>query len=119
MSWRTDSSCGAHIWDTEPMTTDDLALRDEEIAWLTQKGRHQWKLVNGRIARKGDPVAAVGAYSALGAYPPVQAQTSSALATTTPGTCFWTSTIWTPILANAVTAAGRSAGRSGAAEHRR
>jgi len=101
MSWRTDSSSGATIWDTEPLTRSELALRDEEIEWLAQQGRHQWKLINGRLARKGDPIAAVGQYSALAANPPVNPQTSAALTTATPGTCLWTSTIWTPILANA------------------
>lgn len=104
MSWRTDSTAGAAIWDTEPMSTDDLALRDDEIAWLAQKGRHQWKLINGRLAKSGHPTANVGSYSSLGAYPPTQAQTSVAVTTATPGTTLWTSTIWSPLLANAVIA---------------
>lgn len=99
-----DSSAGAHIWDTEPMCSDDLALRNEEIEWLKQKGRHQWQLINGRLAKSGEPTNAFGAYSGLGANPVTQAQTSTAVTTATPGTAIWTSTIFSPILANAVVA---------------
>ena len=102
MGWRSDSSAGAAIWDTEPLTTSELALRDEELTWLMRQGRHQWRLINGRIARKGDPVASLGPYTSLGAQPVTQAQTPAVLATATPGTCLWTSTIWTPIPANTV-----------------
>jgi hypothetical protein len=104
MGWRTDSTAGATIWDTEPLTTDELAVRDEELAWLVNQGRSEWKLVNGRLAKSGHPVANVGAYTSLGAFPPVQAQTSVAVTTATPGTTLWTSTIWSPILGNAATA---------------
>lgn len=104
MSWKMDSTAGAAIWDTQPLAQDELAIRDEELAWLTNQGRSQWKLVNGRIAKSGDPVANVGAYTSLGAYPPVQAQTSVAVTTSTPGTTLWTSTIWSPILGNAAIA---------------
>ena len=104
MPWRMDSTAGAAIWDTQPMSTDDLALRDDEIRWLMQKERQSWKLVNGRISQKGDPVANVGSYTSLGAYPPTQTQTSTAVTTATPGTAIWTSTIFSPILGNSVIA---------------
>lgn len=103
MPWRMDSSAGAAIWDTQPMTRDDLALRNEEIEWLSAQGRSQWKLINGRLAKSGHPTANVGSYSSLGAFPPTQAQTSVAVTTATPGTTLWTSTIWSPLLSNAVT----------------
>lgn len=104
MSWRMDSTAGAAIWDTQPLTSDDLALRDEEIEWLAQQGRHQWKIINGRLAASGHPTANVGSYTSAGAYPPTAAQTSTAVTTATPGTAIWTSTIYSPILANAVIA---------------
>lgn len=71
MSWRQDvSEAGAFIWDSEPLSRDDLRLRDEEIAYLLRQGRKDWSLINGRIARGGQPVAmAEGTYGALGAYP--------------------------------------------------
>lgn len=99
-----DSTAGARIWDTEPLASDELALRNEEIEWLAAQGRAQWKLVNGRLAASGHPTNNLGAYTSINAFPPVQAQTSTAVTTATPGTCIWTSTIWTPLLANAVTA---------------
>jgi hypothetical protein len=55
MGWRFDSTAGATIWDTEPMTRDDLALRDEELAWMIREGKRGWKLINGRIAASGEP----------------------------------------------------------------
>ena len=104
MSWRMDSTAGGYIYDTQPMVSDDLALRNEEIEWLAQKGRHSWKLINGRLAESGHPTANIGAYSSLGAFPPIGAQTSTAVTTATPGTAIWTSTIYSPLLANAVVA---------------
>lgn len=88
----------------EPMTPDEIALRDEELIWLTNQGRSQWKLINGRLAKSGHPTANVGSYTSLNAYPPVQAQTSVPVTTATPGTTLWTSTIWSPILGNAAIA---------------
>jgi hypothetical protein len=38
MGWRFDSTAGATVYDTEPMTSDDLALRDEELAWMIREG---------------------------------------------------------------------------------
>lgn len=51
MPWRDDSTAGACIWDTQPMTADDLALRDEELAWLTGHGQ-SWSLLNGRLQKR-------------------------------------------------------------------
>jgi hypothetical protein len=68
MSWRSDSSAGAFVWDTQPLTSDDLKLRDEEIAWLVEHERRDWRLINGRIARSGDPIMGVGVYGAPAAY---------------------------------------------------
>lgn len=104
MSWRQDSTAGAAIWDTEPMSGQDLLCRDEELRWLMNHGKKQWELINGRIARKGDPTAALGSYGGLMAYPPNAAQTSTALATSTPGSTIWTVATYSPILANAVMA---------------
>jgi hypothetical protein len=70
MPWRWDSTAGATVWDTQPMSRDELALRDEELAWLIRSGRRDWKLINGRIVGSGSPTAmAEGTYGALAAYP--------------------------------------------------
>ena len=104
MSWRMDSTVGAAIWDTEPMSGTDLLCRDEELEWLTRNGKKQWELINGRIARSGHPTAALGSYGGLMAYPPNAAQTSTAVTTSSPGTTLWTVATFSPILANAVMA---------------
>lgn len=70
MSWRLDSTAGAHVWDTEPMSRDDLALRDEEIAWLVDRGHRDYALINGRLARSGHPTNAVGVYTGVNSYAP-------------------------------------------------
>jgi hypothetical protein len=70
MSWRMDSSAGAAVWDTAPLSESDLACRDEEIRWLMGQERQSWNLINGRIAEKGDPMANVGMYSGVAANPP-------------------------------------------------
>lgn len=67
--WRQDSTSGATIWDSEPMSSDDLLLRDEELNWMMRTGRRGWKLINGRIAGSGEPTNAEGTYGGLGAYP--------------------------------------------------
>lgn len=105
MSWRMDSSAGAAIWDTEPMSVQDLKCRDEELEWLIRDGRSSWQLINGRIAGSGHPTAALGSYGGLLAYPPVEAQTSTAVTTASPGTTLWTVATYSPILANAIMAA--------------
>ena len=103
MGWRQDSSAGAYIFDTEVPVGQELLARDEELAWLIRRGRQDWKLINGRIARKGDPVALQGLYGGLTALPPgAAAPTVAVTATTTPGVALWTTTLYTPIPANAV-----------------
>lgn len=69
MSWRRDSSAGACIWDTEPMSGEDVLSRDEEIHWLMAHERPGWSLVNGRLVGSGDPTA-YGTYAGLAALPP-------------------------------------------------
>ena len=104
-SWRQDSTAGAAIWDTQPMSASDLACRDEELAWLMQDGRKQWRLINGRIARSGDPTASEGVYAGLAAYPPAAATPTVANTTTaSPGNAWWTTTLYAPLLANATLA---------------
>jgi hypothetical protein len=101
MGWRQDSTAGASIWDTEPMTRDDLALRDEEIEWLVRHGRQQWGLINGRLKEKAEPVA-YGTYAGLAAIPPA---TTLANVTSLNGEAsLWTTSIFTPWLANALVA---------------
>lgn len=87
-----------------PITMDDLPLRDEHLMWWINRGRSDWKMVNGRLALSGDPTMNVGSYTSVNAYPPTAAQTSVAVTTATPGTTLWTSTLWTPILGNSVVA---------------
>lgn len=103
MPWRMDSTAGAAIWDTQPMSSDDLALRDEEIRWLMQHQRTGWKVINGRIAGSGDPVANVGAYTSLGAYPPTASSGFLANVASINGeAALWTTSLFTPWLANAL-----------------
>jgi hypothetical protein len=87
------------------MSAQDLQCRDEELAWLMRDARKQWRLVNGRIARSGDPTALEGVYAGLAAYPPAAAAPTVANTTTaTPGNAWWTTTLYSPILANATMA---------------
>lgn len=108
MGWRTnDSATGGYIWDSEPLGPEDLLCRNEELVWRAkQDQRRSWKLINGRIADSGHPTALEGTYGGLQAYPPNAAQTSTALTTgtSTPGLGIWSSTIYSPLLANAVLA---------------
>jgi hypothetical protein len=97
-----DSTAGAHVWDTQPMTGDELAVRDEELAWLMRHERRNWRLINGRIAGKGDPVAAEGTYGALLAYPP--AQSGTAVTGGTANVAWWSAAVYSPIPANSVLA---------------
>jgi hypothetical protein len=85
MGWRFDSTAGATVYDTEPMTRDDLALRDEELAWMIREGRRGWKLINGRIAASGEPTNAEGTYGALAAYPLPVSETALTLSATEQG----------------------------------
>lgn len=100
MGWRRDSSSGLSIPDTEPMSRSDLLCRDEELDWLMAHQRRDWKLINGRIARSGDPVALQGTYTGVGAYPPAAALTAVTGAATI--LSWWTTSIYTPIPANGV-----------------
>lgn len=103
MGWRMDSSAGAALWDTEPLTNSDLACRDEELSWLMRQERRNWKLINGRIAASGDPTASRGNYAANGAYALDQQNTGIALTGTTTA-ALWTPASYTPIPANSVQA---------------
>jgi hypothetical protein len=106
MSWRMDSTAGAAVWDTQPMTSDELACRDEEIRWLMAHERQRWGLINGRLADKAEPVA-YGTYMGLGALPPVPTPGSAALpnvASLSGEASLWTTSLFTPWLANALVA---------------
>lgn len=96
MGWRADSSAAA-IWENEPMTMDDLALRDEEIQWLMRQGR-PWKITNGRLVERrgwkaeGGGLAldaplmgAEGTYGALAAYPLPTSEAALTLSATEQG----------------------------------
>jgi hypothetical protein len=107
MGWRTnDSRAGAHLWDSEVPVGQELLARDEELAWLMRDQTKSWKLINGRISHSGDPtMMAEGLYTGLTALPPAIAAPSVANTTTaTPGWALWTTTLYTPIPANAIMA---------------
>lgn len=102
MPWRIDSTAGAHIWDTQPMSDDDLKLRDEELKWLMVHEGRRWKVINGRIAQKGDPVMNRGNFSGPGAY-----ANSQALTAVTGGAinvAWWAPGTYSPIPAQSVQA---------------
>lgn len=87
------------------MTADELALRDEELDYLIRHERTGWKLINGRIAEKGDPTGAFGTYSALGAYPLSAALASLTLSATEQGLIPSANIgLYTPILPNGIVA---------------
>lgn len=85
MSWRRDSSAGATIWDSEPMTEVDLKLRDEELHWLIKNEKRGWKVINGRIAGSGLPTANEGTYGGLDAYPLPASEAALTLSATEQG----------------------------------
>lgn len=101
MSWRRDSSAGATIWDTEPLSDVDIECRDEEIRWLMGQERQQWSLINGRIAGSGDPVA-YGTYAGINAVPP--SATLANVASLNGEASLWTVSLFTPWLANSLVA---------------
>jgi len=101
MSWRMDSTAGASIWDTQPLTTDELALRDEEIRWLIDHERQQWGLINGRLAGQKDPEF-YGTYAGLAAVPP--SGTLANVASLNGEASLWTTSLFTPWLANSLVA---------------
>lgn len=100
--WRTDSTAGAHIWDSQPMSTSDLACRDEELAWLMRQQGKSWKLINGRIAQSGHPTALEGTYTGSLAYPP--AQNLTAVTGGVANVAWWSAALYTPIPANSTLA---------------
>jgi len=110
MPWRDDSTLGAHVWDTQPMSDDDLAVRDEELTWLLRHEKKNWKLFNGRITGRDrdfplGPVNAEGTYGALGAYPPSASIAASALSTTETGLLSAANVaIYTPMPPNSILA---------------
>jgi hypothetical protein len=75
------------------MTTDELALRDEELSWLMQHERGRWGLINGRIARSADPVS-IGTYANLAAIPP--AGTLANAASINGEGALYTNSLWSP-----------------------
>jgi hypothetical protein len=101
MSWRQDSTAGATIWDTQPLSDDELAQRDEEIRWLIGHERQQWGLINGRLAGSGDPTA-YGTYAGIAAVPP--SGTLANVASLNGEAAAWTTSLFTPWLANSLVA---------------
>jgi hypothetical protein len=87
--WHADSSMGATIAETRPLSGDEVLLRDEEIAYLIRRARgsrgRNWKLINGRIAAAGVPVATEGTYGGLQAYPMPASATGLTLSATEQG----------------------------------
>ena len=107
MGWHFDSSASAFLWDTQPLTPAEVLERNDEIAWLIEHERRDWKLVNGRIIGSGHPVAmAEGTYSALGAYPPPAALSMAAALSATEAAGITTANqpIYVPILGNSTLA---------------
>lgn len=101
MPWRMDSTAGASIWDTQPMTDEELLCRDEEIQYLMAHERGRWGLVNGRLKEKADPVA-YGTFTGIAAVPP--AATLANVASLNGEASLWTTSLYTPWLANALVA---------------
>jgi hypothetical protein len=101
MGWRRDSSAGAAIWDTEPLTVEEVSCRDEEIRWMMAHERQRWGLINGRLAEKGDPTA-YGTFAGLGAMSP--AGTLANVASLSGEASLWNVSLFTPWLANALVA---------------
>ena len=103
MGWRKDSTAGVAISGTEPLTADDIRLRDEEIRWLMRHEQRNW--AHQRPDRpEGRPIMSEGTYAALAGYPPAQALTASTGTSASPGACLWSSATYTPINANATMA---------------
>jgi hypothetical protein len=102
VSWRVDSTAGARIWDTQPLSDEGILERDEEIRWLKRHERKDWKLVNGRLANSGDPIALEGTYGGVLAYPP--AQNLTAVTGGTSNVAWWSAALYSPLPANSVLA---------------
>ena len=109
MSYRADSTAGRFAWETEPLSEDELKLRNEEIAWLIEHER-PWRLHNGRLIHRSQnergfgPLAmAEGTYGALAAYPPSGSFTGIAL-TATEASMITAQATYLPIPANGILA---------------
>jgi hypothetical protein len=122
-AWRENSNTGFFLFETAPLSVADMKNRDEELAYLSRKGkrvgvingylsgeelsflkrqfRKDWRAHFARMAVLG-PVMTRGNYAGDPAYAPAQA-----LAAVTGGTAnvlWWTPSVYTPIPANAVQA---------------
>ena len=102
--WRRSSFSSPPVWESEPgsFTSDDLALRDEEILWLKRQGRKDWKLINGRIVQSREPSNVEGTYGGLLAYPP--AQNLGAVTGGVANVAWWSAATYTPIAPNSIMA---------------
>jgi hypothetical protein len=96
MAWRMDKD-GAALW--EQQTADDLACRQEELAWRELNGR-PWKMVNGLIADSGDPTALQGGFTGLEVNPNVATLATATINSSTVDVALWSVPTWTPIAAN-------------------
>jgi hypothetical protein len=84
------------------MSADQLACRDEELAWLMRHERMRWKVINGQLASRGEPVASSGQFAGPGAFS--NAQALSAVTGGTSNVAWWSPSVYTPIPANSVKA---------------
>lgn len=96
MSWRLDRD-GAALW--EPLSDDDIACRDEEIAWHDLNNR-PWKLVNGLIEQSGDPTALAGGFAGLEVTPVPGVYPTTTPNSATIDVAMWNTASYTPIQAN-------------------
>lgn len=104
MGWRSDTTLGALVFEEDLLTEDQVAVRDEELAYLMQKQRGYWSLINGRIAASGHPMATAGVYAGLAAYPMPIAIAGPAMSTTEAGIISAGNiAIYTPMPASVVT----------------
>lgn len=99
--WRIDSTAGARIWDTQPLSDEELLGRDEEIRWLMSHERQQWGLINGRLAGKGDPVA-YGAYAGPAAI--ALPATTANVASLNGEAALWSTALYSPWLSQSLVA---------------
>lgn len=96
-----DSTAGAFVYDTQPLASEDVMCRDEEIQWLMRHERQRWGLINGRLETGGDPTA-YGTYFGIAAVPP--AATLANVASLNGEASLWTNSIFSPWLANSLVA---------------
>lgn len=102
MSWRMDSTAGAHVWDTQPLNDQEVLGRDEELEWISHHERKGWNLINGRIARSGDPTAVAGVYTGVNSYAPPG--TLANVASLNGEAALWNVALYSPWLANSLLA---------------